>query len=76
MSDKLTPENSAAFDEVISIIDNAREKAFRAVNHELINMYWEIGKYVYITAEVTHEPGLNRSNSSGNYDPPVRIMIH
>jgi hypothetical protein len=46
MSDKLTLKNTAAFDEVIPIIDNAREKAFRAVNYELINMYWEIGKNV------------------------------
>jgi predicted nuclease of restriction endonuclease-like (RecB) superfamily len=46
MSEKLSPNNTTVFDEVISIIDNAREKAFRAVNQELINMYWEIGKYV------------------------------
>jgi predicted nuclease of restriction endonuclease-like (RecB) superfamily len=39
-----TDEN--AFDEVIAIIDNARENAFRAVNRELINMYWDIGEYV------------------------------
>jgi len=46
MSDKLIPNNENAFDEVISIIENARENAFRAVNRELINMYWDIGKYV------------------------------
>ena len=46
MSDKLIPGNAAAFDEVISIIENARESAFRAVNRELINMYWDIGEYI------------------------------
>ena len=46
MSDKLIPGNAVAFDEVISIIENAREKAFRAVNRELINMYWSIGEFV------------------------------
>jgi hypothetical protein len=35
-----------AFGEVIAIIDKARENAFRAVNRELINMYWNIGDYV------------------------------
>jgi predicted nuclease of restriction endonuclease-like (RecB) superfamily len=42
----LTPNNASVFDDVIGIIENAREKAFRAVNRELINMYWEIGGYV------------------------------
>jgi predicted nuclease of restriction endonuclease-like (RecB) superfamily len=46
MSDKLVPSGENAFDEVIAIIDNARENAFRAVNRELINMYWDIGEYV------------------------------
>ena len=46
MGDNLISGNTNAFDEVILIIDNARESAFRAVNRELINMYWDIGKYV------------------------------
>jgi len=46
MSDNLTPNNTEIFNEIISIIDNARENAFRAVNQELINMYWKIGEYV------------------------------
>jgi hypothetical protein len=32
MKDKLIADNAEAFDEVIAIIDNARESAFRAVN--------------------------------------------
>jgi predicted nuclease of restriction endonuclease-like (RecB) superfamily len=47
MSDSLIPNNNiSAFDEVIAIIENARENAFRAVNRELINMYRDIGEYV------------------------------
>jgi len=46
MSDKLISSNKSAFDEVVSIIENARENAYRAVNRELINMYWKIGEYV------------------------------
>jgi predicted nuclease of restriction endonuclease-like (RecB) superfamily len=34
------------FNEILSIIEKAKENAFRAVNHELISMYWEIGKYI------------------------------
>lgn len=46
MGDNSIPNNANAFYEVIAIIDNARESAFRAVNRELINMYWDIGEYV------------------------------
>ena len=42
----LMPKTLEAFEGVIAIIDRARENAFRAVNRELIAMYWEIGKYV------------------------------
>ncbi len=40
------PDNTAAFEEIAAIIERARENAFRAVNRELIAMYWEIGRYV------------------------------
>jgi predicted nuclease of restriction endonuclease-like (RecB) superfamily len=47
MNNSLISNDSAnAFDEVIAIIESARENAFRAVNRELIDMYWEIGEYV------------------------------
>jgi len=42
----IIPSKTAAFEEVISIIERARESAFRAVNRELITMYWEIGRYI------------------------------
>ncbi len=47
MSDNLIPKRyKGEFDEIIEIIRNANENAFRAVNRELINMYWHIGEYI------------------------------
>ena len=46
MCDRIIHTDESAFDDVIAIIENARENAFRAVNRELINMYWKIGEYV------------------------------
>jgi len=46
MSKDLISINQAEYSEIVSIIERARENAFRAVNHELISMYWEIGAYV------------------------------
>ena len=37
-------ENS--FDPVLSIIENAKSRAMRAANAEMIQMYWDIGAYV------------------------------
>jgi len=34
------------FSEIIFLIKSARFNAFKAVNTELINLYWEIGKYI------------------------------
>ena len=31
---------------IYAIIETARENAFRAVNRELIEMYWDVGKYI------------------------------
>jgi hypothetical protein len=46
MGNELTPKNHAEYGEIIAIIERARENAFRAVNYELISMYWDIGGYV------------------------------
>ncbi len=46
MSNPLIPNNRVEYGEIISIIERARETAFRAVNRELISMYWDIGAYV------------------------------
>jgi predicted nuclease of restriction endonuclease-like (RecB) superfamily len=42
----MVTDKATAFEEVIAIIERARENAFRAVNRELISMYWEIGRYI------------------------------
>ena len=34
------------FTEIQQLINKAKENAFKAVNTELINLYWEIGKYI------------------------------
>lgn len=46
MGNQITPKNYAEYGEMISIIERAQENAFRAVNRELILMYWDIGTYV------------------------------
>ena len=38
------PDMNNDFGEVLSIIENAKGRALKAVNAELINMYWEVGK--------------------------------
>jgi predicted nuclease of restriction endonuclease-like (RecB) superfamily len=38
--------SAADFDEVVRLIDEARRRAFAAVNHELVNLYWQIGEYI------------------------------
>lgn len=35
------------FTEVIELIKNARSIAIKAVNNELINLYWNIGEYIH-----------------------------
>ena len=46
MSNDLSQNDPEGFGEILSIIEKARENAFRAVNRELISMYWDIGKYI------------------------------
>ena len=38
--------NTSVFEEIADIIDRSRERAFRSVNRELIDMYWEIGRHI------------------------------
>ena len=45
MSEQLTPQGHN-FDKVISIIEDTRSRALRAVNAELIRMYWDVGEYL------------------------------
>lgn len=40
--------NNNQFSEIISIIDSARSRALKAVNAELIQMYWDVGQYLSV----------------------------
>ncbi len=42
----LIHENNLEFDDLIKIIENAKNRAYRKVNEELILMYMEVGKFV------------------------------
>ena len=44
MSNVINSDNK--FLDIISIIESAKMRAMKAVNAELINMYWEVGKYL------------------------------
>ena len=52
------PSSLDDFGEIISLIELARRKTFKAVNHELISLYWEIGQYV---SEKVREQGWGKS---------------
>lgn len=41
-----TEDKKQEFGEILKIIEKARETTFRAINRELISMYWEIGRYI------------------------------
>jgi predicted nuclease of restriction endonuclease-like (RecB) superfamily len=40
------PALQASFVEVVDLIQKARQRAFHAVNTELIDLYWQIGEYI------------------------------
>ena len=37
---------TASFEEVVTLIQQARQRAFQAVNTELIELYWRVGEYI------------------------------
>jgi len=39
------------FNEILQLIQKSKERAFVAVNTELIDLYWNIGKYVSLKTE-------------------------
>ena len=49
MSDIITYNND--FESIIAIIENSKSRAIKAVNAEMIEMYWQIGKYISEKAE-------------------------
>jgi hypothetical protein len=36
----------ASFAEVVSFIEQARQRVYQAVNTELVGLYWQIGEYI------------------------------
>ena len=38
--------NDLEFKDIINIIQNHRQNAYRKINEELVTMYFEIGKYL------------------------------
>ena len=35
-----------SFDELLSLIQKARQSAYRQINQTLINLYWSVGEYI------------------------------
>jgi len=36
-----------AFAEIVNLIQQARERAYRAANTELVGLYWQVGRYIH-----------------------------
>ena len=47
------PRPDSSFAEVVSLIQQARERAYQAVNGELVDLYWRVGQY--ISRKITSE---------------------
>ena len=41
-----SPPEESSFSEVVVLIQEARQRAFQAVNTELIDLYWRVGEYI------------------------------
>lgn len=47
-SQKVKPTSlESSFGEVVDLIQQARQRAFHAVNTELIDLYWQVGEYIH-----------------------------
>lgn len=46
MDKNITNNQIAQFSEIIGLIHNAREKAYKAVNTLLVDLYWQVGQYI------------------------------
>jgi len=40
------PAPREAFDEIVKMIEQARQNAYQSVNTELVRLYWQIGRYI------------------------------
>jgi hypothetical protein len=43
---KKSNDLTSNFTEIISIIEKAKSKIYKAVNNGLIEMYWKVGEYI------------------------------
>ena len=52
LKSKLSPDQVAtepietSFAEVVGLIEQARQRAYQAVNSEFVGLYWRIGEYI------------------------------
>ncbi len=46
MASTTPPAVQPAFDEVLSLIEQARQRATQAVNTQLVDLYWQVGAYI------------------------------
>ena len=40
------PPAEIAFGEVLQLIQSAKQRAYQAVNTELVTLYWRVGEYI------------------------------
>ena len=40
------PATRSGFDEILALIESARQRAYLAVNNNLIGLYWQVGEYI------------------------------
>jgi len=45
-SSALAPDEDARFTEVVALIETARNRAYQAVNVELVTLYWQLGEHI------------------------------
>ena len=43
---KAAPSHQRAFEEIVDLIEQARLQSVKAVNTTLIDLYWNVGKYI------------------------------
>ncbi|WP_411847558.1 PDDEXK nuclease domain-containing protein [Roseibacillus persicicus] len=44
MSHELTPSEQSDFSKIATLVSERRRRALQAVNHELVSLYWEVGR--------------------------------
>lgn len=46
-----TPPVESAFAEVVRLIEQARQRAYQAVNSTMVDLYWQLGEYLHLRIE-------------------------